>query len=88
MSDSNRDAYEQIGKEGGVGALSMVANYMEQSAAANDRLMNSLYEGERAAHERTKERLLAAEEQLAVIEHRMMRMLFDPPHEFELGGGR
>jgi cellobiose-specific phosphotransferase system component IIA len=85
MSDSNQDAYEQIGKEGGTKALAMVADYMERSGAANDRLMNSLYEGERAAHERTKERLAEAEAQLSVIHHRIMGLLFDPPKDYERG---
>jgi hypothetical protein len=79
MSDSNRDAYEQIGKEGGVEALSLVADIMESNAASTQRLMDSLYEGERAAHERTKERLDAAEAQLAAISHRLNALLYDPP---------
>jgi len=81
MTDSNKDAYEQIGKEGGVGALAMVADYLDRSAAQNDALMNSLYEGEKAAHERTKERLASVSAQLFAIEQRINRLLFDPPGE-------
>jgi hypothetical protein len=79
MSDSTLDDYKAIGQEGGTEALALVANLMAQSAASNDATMNSLYEGERAAHERTKRRLVVAEERLAQAQDRLARLFdYDP----------
>jgi hypothetical protein len=43
------------------------------------KLQTSLFEGERAAHERTKERLYEVEAQLAAVHVRIERLMFDPP---------
>ena len=79
--DSNRDAYQQIGEEGGVEALSLVAHIMESSARSTQDLMNSLYEGEVEAHNATKERLATVSAQMFAVEQRLKRLLFDPPGE-------
>jgi hypothetical protein len=73
---SNRSVYEQIGAEGGTESLALVADLMEQSQRQTAGLLDSLYEGERAAHERTKERLRIAEACLAQAQDRLAA-LFD-----------
>lgn len=63
------DAAAIVAKESPEAATLMV-NLMERSAHENQDLLSQLYEGEVAAHERTRERLRAAEARLALIEHR------------------
>lgn len=88
MSDdgtSNQEVFRAIGDEGGPEALALVASIMESNARASDKLLASLYEGERTAHTQTKQRLHEAETQLAVIHKRFTAMLFDPPSDDEMG---
>ena len=59
------------------GALKLVGDLMAHNARSNEWLMEQLYEGEKAAHERTKEKLREANERLDVIEER---------HDWLLGG--
>lgn len=56
-------------------ALKMVGDIMEWNARATGDLFASLLEGERAAHEETRERLREANRRLAVIETRLLWVL-------------
>jgi hypothetical protein len=83
--ESNRDAYMAIGEEGGPEALALVATVMEHNARERDSLMASLYEGEVEAHKLTKARLAAANRRIALIESRLLGLIYDPPTPGELG---
>jgi hypothetical protein len=82
---SNHDAYAAIGEEGGPEALALVATVMEHNARERDSLMASLYEGEVEAHKKTKARLAFANKQLALIESRLLGLMYDPPRPGEMG---
>lgn len=70
------DALVEIHGEGGDEVLGLVGTLMEQNRRDAENLMSSLYEGEKRAHEETKERLERAYARLDLIEHR---------HEWLLG---
>lgn len=63
-----------VGEEGGPAAAAFLGGLLAASARSLEWTFERLYEGEKADHERTKERLRAAEDQLALIRHRQLFM--------------
>jgi len=57
------------------GALKLVGDIMEFNARSLQHSFEQLYEGEKRAHERTKERLRLTQERLSLIESRVLWLL-------------
>lgn len=79
----NHEAMLTIGEEGGVESLALVASLMEQNARHSDALMASLYEGEREAHNQTKDRLDKALGDLDRIRFNVNCLLFGDPFGYD-----
>lgn len=75
----NLEAMKTIGNEGGVEALALVAAFQESSHRSIEAVFQSLYEGEKEAHECTSERLRIAEERLDQARDRFTRMFEHDP---------
>jgi hypothetical protein len=70
--------FEAIGNEAGIGALSMVADYLSRSAESNGKLMDDLYAGMEQDRDHWKKRALRAERQLDTAFGRLQNLLYAP----------
>lgn len=73
--------FARIADLGGSGALALVADLMQRDAAQTASILQSLYEGERAAHEKTKAQLAVAEARMARAQDRLAALFaYDPDY--------
>lgn len=77
MNDTH-EALLAVGDEGGPEAVALVATLMNQNARHLEATFESLFESEKAAHDRTKARLEKLQAHLEAIESRIYGLLAPP----------